>query len=70
MKKNMGAIDKIIRLLVALLLIVVYYMEILTGVLGIVTLVVAGVFILTSLVSVCPLYSIFGISSCPVKKES
>lgn len=69
MKKNMGAVDKLVRLVVALLLILSYFQELVSGVLGVVFLVVAGIFILTSLVSVCPIYSIFGISSCPVKEK-
>jgi len=69
MNKNMGAVDKLVRLVVALLLILGYFQELVSGVLGIIFLIVAGIFILTSLVSVCPIYSIFGISSCPVKTE-
>jgi len=61
MVKNMGSADRIIRLLVAIVLIGLYAGGILTGIWGIVSLVLAGVFILTSMVSVCPLYLPFGI---------
>jgi len=67
MKKNMGSTDKIIRLLLAAVLIVLYFTGTLTGTLGIIGLVVAAVFTLTSLVSICPLYSVLGIKTCKVK---
>jgi uncharacterized membrane protein len=65
MKKNMGSADRIIRLIIAAVLIVFYYLGTISGTLGIVGLVVAAVFVLTSFVSFCPLYSILGISTCP-----
>ncbi|MGD9994724.1 MAG: DUF2892 domain-containing protein [Salinivirgaceae bacterium] len=69
MKKNMGGADKLVRLVVALLMILAYFQGIVTGTLGIVLLVVAAIFILTSLVSFCPLYTLFGMSTCPKKKD-
>jgi len=68
MKKNMGTTDKIVRLLVAIIAAVLYFTGTVTGTLGIVLLVAAGIFLLTSLVSFCPLYAPFGISTCSVKK--
>lgn len=68
MKKNMGSADKIIRIIIAAVLAILYFQGIVTGTLGIVALVVAGVFVLTSLISFCPLYSILGMNTCPVKK--
>ncbi len=68
MKKNMGSVDKTIRIIIAAVVAGLYYKEILTGTLGIVLLVLAGVFVLTSLISFCPLYTLFGINTCP--KES
>lgn len=67
MKKNMGSYDKLIRLAVAIILIILYYKGVLVGTLGIVALIVALVFTVTSLISFCPLYAIFGIKTC--KKE-
>ncbi len=61
----MGGIDRIIRLLIAGLIIVLYFMDVLSGVAGIVFLVVAGIFILTSVLSSCPLYLPFGLSTRP-----
>lgn len=68
MKKNMGSVDKTIRIIIAAVVAGLYYKEILTGTLGIVLLVLAGVFVLTSLISFCPLYTLLGINTCP--KES
>lgn len=64
----MSGADRIIRVLIALLAAYLYFAGVVTGTIGIVLIVVAVVFVLTSLVSFCPLYAIFGISTCPVKK--
>lgn len=70
MKKNMGAADKIIRIIIAAVLVALYYKGVLTGTLGIVAVVLATVFVLTSLVSFCPLYTVLGINTCPVDKKA
>ncbi|RDB06693.1 YgaP family membrane protein [Runella aurantiaca] len=67
MKPNMGGTDRIIRLIVAAIAVALYFTGTLTGTLGIIALVVAAVFALTSVVSFCPLYTIFGLNTCPVK---
>ena len=65
MKLNMGSADRIIRAIIAITLGVLYYYNVgfMTGLLGIVLLVVAAIFLLTSLVSFCPLYTIIGLST-------
>ncbi len=63
MKKNMGNIDRIMRILVAVVLIVLYYTNQISGTFALVGLVLAGIFILTSFMSFCPLYLPFGIST-------
>jgi len=63
MKKNMGTIDKVIRILVAVVVAVLYFTHVVSGTLGIILLVLAGVFVLTSLISFCPLYFPFGLST-------
>jgi len=63
MKKNMGTIDKVIRILVAVVFAVLFFTNVITGVLGIILLVLAAVFVLTSLISFCPLYWPFGINT-------
>ena len=55
----MGPADKIIRFIIAAVIGVQYFMNIVSGTLGIVLLVLAGIFVLTSLVSFCPLYAPF-----------
>jgi len=69
MKQNMGSSDRVIRLLIAAVLIILYFTGIISGILGIIALVAAGVFLLTSTISFCPLYTIFGMSTCPNKKK-
>lgn len=64
MKKNMGSVDRIIRILIAAVIAVLFFTKVITGTLGIVLLVLAGIFLLTSLVSFCPLYVLFGIKTC------
>lgn len=67
MKKNMGGSDKIIRAVVAAILAVLFFTNLLPGIIGIVFLVLAGIFVLTSLISFCPLYVPLGINTCKKK---
>ena len=67
MKKNMGTFYKSIRLLIAIILVVLYFTNVISGTLGIIALIIAGVFILTSLLSFCPLYTILGFNTCEKK---
>lgn len=68
MKKNMGTADRIIRLILAAVFALLYFTGTVTGTFGIVLLVFAAVFALTSVVSFCPLYPLVGLNTCPVKK--
>lgn len=70
MKANMGRTDKMIRVIVAALIAVLYFTNVISGTLGLVLLVLAIVFVLTSLISFCPLYAPFGISTCKVKDQA
>jgi uncharacterized membrane protein HdeD (DUF308 family) len=67
MKKNMGNADRIVRILVAVLFATLYFSGFVTGVLGIVLLAFGVVFLLTSVVSFCPLYTLAGINTCSRK---
>lgn len=69
MKKNMGSGDRIARLLIAIVVGILYYTGIIQGILGLILLVLAAVFVLTSFISFCPLYLPFGINTCS-KKEA
>lgn len=68
MKKNMGKADRVIRFIVAAIVIVLFAAQVVSGVLGIVLLVFSGIFLLTSFVGFCPLYVPFGIRTCPAKE--
>ncbi len=68
MKKNMGNADRIIRVLLAAVFAYLYFSGTVTGIPGIVLVVLGGVFVLTSLVSFCPLYTLVGLNTCPRKK--
>lgn len=64
MKPNMGSTDRLLRTIAAVLIAVLYITGVVQGTLGIVLLVLAGVFLLTSFISFCPLYLPFGIRTC------
>ena len=69
MKKNMGTLDKAIRIIVALVIVALYFANIINGITAIVAGVIAVIFFLTSVISFCPLYAPFGISTCKSKKQ-
>jgi len=68
MKKNMGKTDKTIRLFLAAVIVVLLFTDLLTGTLGIIFFILAVVFVVTSLISFCPLYALFDIHTNPSKK--
>ena len=63
MKKNMGTIDRVGRIVIAVLLAVLYFTNVISGTLGIILLLLAVVFVATSLLGFCPLYLPFGLST-------
>ncbi len=63
MKPNMGTADKVVRILVAIVIMGLYFANIISGTVAIILLILAGVFILTSFMSFCPLYLPFGLST-------
>lgn len=63
MKKNIGLIDKIIRILAAIVIAILYFAGMISGTLAIVLLIIATLFIVTSFISFCPLYFPFGLST-------
>tara|TARA_R110000851_G_C13081268_1_gene565791 strand:- start:600 stop:812 length:213 start_codon:yes stop_codon:yes gene_type:complete len=69
MKKNMGSADRIIRIIVAAIVGFLYFTGTISGTLGIILLILAGIFVLTSLISFCPLYAPFGIRTCSIIKK-
>lgn len=69
MTKNMGSADKIIRVIIAAIVGILYFTETISGTFGIILLVLSGVFVLTSVISFCPLYAPFGIKTCKTKEK-
>lgn len=63
MKKNMGSTDKIIRIAIAVIIAILYFTNTISGTLALVLGAFAVIFIITSFVSFCPLYTLFGIST-------
>jgi hypothetical protein len=68
MKPNMGTTDKVARIFAAVVILVLYFTDQISGTAAIVLLILSGIFILTSFLSFCPLYLPFGISTR--KKEN
>jgi len=68
MKKNMGNADRVIRLLLAVIIAILYATNVINGLSATILLVLAVIFILTGFVSFCPLYLPFGINTCGKKK--
>lgn len=69
MKKNMGKVDRILRVIAAIVLAVLYFTDIITGTIGLVVLIFACVMFLTSLMGSCPPYNLFGINTCKMKEQ-
>lgn len=67
MKKNMGPLDRAVRVIIAVAIGVLYYTGGITGTLGFVLLAVALIFLVTSLANYCPLYVVLGINTCRKK---
>ncbi len=63
MKANMGSTDKMIRIIVAIVIAILFFTNVISGTLGIILLILAAILVLTSLISFCPLYFPFGLST-------
>lgn len=63
MKPNMGSVDKTIRIIAAIVIAILYFTNLISGVTAIILILLAAVFLLTSFMSFCPLYYPFGIST-------
>lgn len=69
MKKNMGTIDRVLRIVAALAILILYFTDQLSGTAAIVLLVIAAIFGFTSFISFCPLYTPFGLSTLAKTKK-
>ncbi|HEY1017779.1 MAG TPA: DUF2892 domain-containing protein [Sediminibacterium sp.] len=67
MKKNMGNTDRIIRVIAAIIFSVLYFTGTVTGTVGLVLVILGAVFLATSFISFCPLYTLVGINTCEKK---
>ena len=63
MKQNMGTIDKVIRILIAVVIAILFFTHVISGTLGIILMALAVIFVVTSFISFCPLYLPFGLST-------
>jgi len=59
----MGSTDKLVRILVAVIIVGLYYTDYISGTLATILLIIAGIFVVTSFIGTCPLYLPFGIST-------
>jgi hypothetical protein len=66
----MGNADRIIRVLIAAVFAYLYFSGTVSGTIGLVLIILGGVFVLTSLIGFCPLYTIVGINTCSKKKSN
>jgi hypothetical protein len=70
MKKNLGSADRVVRVFVAAVIAILYLTDVITGIPATILLVLAGVFVATSLIGFCPLYALAGISTCPNQQKT
>jgi hypothetical protein len=68
MKSNMGSADKAIRIVLAIAFAGLYITKLVEGTVGLALLVLGGVFLLTSVISFCPLYTLLGMNTSEKKK--
>jgi DUF2892 family protein len=68
MKKNMGGADRMIRFIVAIAVVALYYFNVIEGTLAYILMALAAIFVITSFVSICPLYSLIGLNTSKEKK--
>ena len=68
MKKNMGSADKGIRVAIAIVIALLYFFNIIGGTIAYVLMALAIIFLLTSFINFCPLYTLFGINTSKTKK--
>jgi hypothetical protein len=67
MKTNMGGADRVIRVILAAVFAILFFTGTVTGTFGMVLLVLGGVFLATSVISFCPLYTLVGFNTCKTK---
>ena len=68
MKNNMGSADKGIRVAIVIVIALLYYFNVVEGMVAYVLMALAIIFLITSFINFCPLYAPFGINTCKTKK--
>jgi Protein of unknown function (DUF2892) len=63
MEKNVSGVDKVVRILAAVVVLVLYFTSVISGTLAIILLILAGILVLTSVIGFCPLYRLIGLST-------
>ncbi|WP_345372275.1 DUF2892 domain-containing protein [Algivirga pacifica] len=69
MRKNMGNIDRIARVIISIIIGVLFLTDVIHGTIGISLIVLSGIFLLTSVSSFCPLYTLVGMSTCSYESK-
>jgi len=69
MKKNISSLDKGARILIAAAVALLYFFNIIEGTVAYILMAVAIILLITSLINFCPLYKVFGISTCKIKNQ-
>ncbi len=69
MKKNMGSVDRVIRVLIVVAVGVLFATGQIEGILAIILFAISGVFLLTSFISFCPIYAAIGLKSCKLDES-
>lgn len=67
MKKNMSMIDRVLRAIFAVMATLLFVLNITSGVVGIILMVVGGILLATSFINFCPIYAALGISTLAKK---
>ncbi len=69
MKNNIGYIDRFVRIILSVVFAALYFMEVITGTIGLILLIAGGVLLATALVDFCPFYKILGINTIPPEEK-
>ncbi|GAO29645.1 YgaP family membrane protein [Geofilum rubicundum] len=69
MKKNVGMTDRAVRIVIAAILVILYFSGVVTGTAGMTLLIVAAILLITGLFRICGLYALLGINTCPNQRK-
>lgn len=65
----MGKLDRLFRTIVAVIILVLYFMDVISGLWAVVLLSLSGLYFLTSFLAYCPAYTIFKMNNCEKKRD-